>query len=593
MIKITVSPTPLERALFFIVIDTFLSFISLYLSYGLRFSFNTEPILVETMPVVFLVLLVLKISAIAYMKLYLVAWRFFSLNDAKHLLYAHFVAYGLFLVIFFIYSDPFMPMPRSIVLIDFFLSLSFLGSFRIIKRAILESSNTSTNNTVIIGANPKAASLIKSFLDKEVDYLPVAIVDSDKKSIGTYISNVKVYDIKDLDRVVKALSITSAVIAKELSPKELDECFEMLRNSGIKKIKIAKILDDRKSDLEELTIEDLLARKPKDLDMEVIRNFIKNKVVAITGGGGSIGSEIALQCAKMGARKLILIDNSEYNLYAIGEKLADRNVRLVLGSVCDEALMKGVLGSENIDILIHAAAYKHVPLVEENVEEAIKNNILCTKITIDAAIEFKVKKIVLISTDKAVRPTSVMGATKRVCELYAQNVDSKSSEIVAVRFGNVLGSSGSVIPKFKEQIAKGGPLTVTHKDIKRYFMMIPEACALVLQASAIAKGGELFILDMGEPVKIVDLAKKMLKLSNREDIEIIFTGLRAGEKLYEELFLDESEKKTEYESIYVGKKSFYDINQLNADIITLLNAQDKLSVLKKIVPEFDHYRGEL
>ena len=240
------------------------------------------------------------------------------------------------------------------------------------------------------------------------------------------------------------------------------------------------------------------------------------------------------------------------------------------------------------EIVIHAAAYKHVPLVEANIEEAILNNVIGTKNVIDMAIKHGAKKFVMISTDKAVRPTNVMGTTKRICELYSQNSNGNGTEIVAVRFGNVLGSSGSVIPKFKSQIENGQNLTVTHPDITRYFMLIPEACELVLQAGAIGRGGEIFILDMGEPIKIVDLAQKMIELSGRLDIKVEFSGLRPGEKLYEELLINESDAKTPYDSITVAKPTKYDINKLNQDIEELLTSEDKLSKLKRIVPEFNH-----
>ena len=246
------------------------------------------------------------------------------------------------------------------------------------------------------------------------------------------------------------------------------------------------------------------------------------------------------------------------------------------------------------DIVLHAAAYKHVPLCEANIKEAINNNVFGTKNVIDLSIAYGVQKVVLISTDKAVRPTNVMGTTKRICELYAQAVPSKETEIVAVRFGNVLGSSGSVIPKFKAQIAKGEPITVTHPEITRYFMLIPEACQLVLQAASIAKGRELFILDMGEPIKIVDLAKRMIELSGREDIEIIFTGLRPGEKLYEELLIDDGDLKTEYQSIMVSQNPPVDYDQLLAQLAGLLKGDEEVALqqLKCIVPEFNHMRNE-
>jgi FlaA1/EpsC-like NDP-sugar epimerase len=240
------------------------------------------------------------------------------------------------------------------------------------------------------------------------------------------------------------------------------------------------------------------------------------------------------------------------------------------------------------NIVIHAAAYKHVPLVEENISEAIVNNIIGTKNIIDISCKYNVQKVVLISTDKAVRPTNVMGTTKRICELYAQNKNAKNTIISAVRFGNVLGSSGSIIPKFKQLISEGKNLTVTHKDITRYFMLIPEACELVLQSGALGKGGEIFILDMGEEVKIVDLANKMIELSGRDNISIEFTGLRTGEKLYEELLIDDSQATTKYDSITVAKPTLYDIKELEKDINQLLECEDKIKQLQKIVPEFNH-----
>ncbi|HIP28249.1 MAG TPA: polysaccharide biosynthesis protein, partial [Sulfurovum sp.] len=334
-----------------------------------------------------------------------------------------------------------------------------------------------------------------------------------------------------------------------------------------------------------LSIEDLLARHPKDLDKKVIEKFVKGKSILITGAGGSIGSEIALQCALFNASHLTLLDHSEYNLYQIGEKIPKANLKLL--NITNKSLLEEIFEQVKPDIVIHAAAYKHVPVCENNQETAVYNNVLGSKIVMDVSILYGVQKVVIISTDKAVRPTNVMGATKRVTELYAQNVESKKTEIVAVRFGNVLGSSGSVIPKFKAQIEAGGPLTVTHSEITRYFMLIPEACQLVLQTASIAKGGELFILDMGDPIKIVDLAKQMIRLYGKEDeISIEFTGLRPGEKLFEELLLDESEQKTKYSSIFIANPTSYDITQLNHDIDVLLGVKDKVRALQEIVPEF-------
>jgi UDP-N-acetylglucosamine 4,6-dehydratase len=344
------------------------------------------------------------------------------------------------------------------------------------------------------------------------------------------------------------------------------------------------ILENDTSSLRRFSIEDLLARHPKDLDSETIVSFIRNKTVLITGAGGSIGSEISLQCHRYGAKKVVLVDHSEYNLYQIGEKVPSAQLRLC--NIIDRETFEEIINDTKPDIVIHAAAYKHVPLCEANVQSAIMNNIVGSRNVIDSAIAHNVSKIVIISTDKAVRPTNVMGTTKRIVELYAQNVDPKNSEIVAVRFGNVLGSSGSVIPKFKAQIEAGGPITLTHPDITRYFMLISEACQLVLQAAAIARGGELFILDMGESVKIADLANTMIRLYATQPIEIVYTGLRPGEKLYEELLIDESEQKTAFESIMIARSTHYPIEKLQEDMEILIESENKIAALQKIVPEF-------
>lgn len=337
--------------------------------------------------------------------------------------------------------------------------------------------------------------------------------------------------------------------------------------------------------LEDLSIEDLLARHPQDLDQTLITSFVKDKRILITGAGGSIGSEIARQCVAYGAEHLTLVDNSEYNLYQIGETIPE--AILSLTSVTDTKGLRELYAKEKPQIVIHAAAYKHVPICETNINAAVVNNVAGGKSVIDVSIEYAVQKVVIVSTDKAVRPTNVMGATKRVIELYANNVDSEETEIVAVRFGNVLGSSGSVIPKFKRQIEEGGPVTVTHPKITRYFMLVTEACQLVLQAAAIAKGRELFILDMGKPVRIVDLAEQMIRLYGKaNEVEIIYTGLRSGEKLYEELLLEESDQPTSYRSIFIAEPTQYNIQQLNEDIETLLEAKDKIAALQNIVPEF-------
>ncbi len=579
-------PTQTKRTIFFISSDILISFFSLFLAYNLRFNFVVPADFMNNFLLIFMILLVFKISFFSYFNIYKTAWRFFSLYEIKKILLAHLYAYLSFVAIFLIFREEMSPFARSIIIIDFMLSLVFIVFFRLLKRILLETgSSQKYKNTLIIGADPYIRSLLQA--KKDLNYSPVAMLDDKPELINTYISNLKVYAFDDLKRVIKSRDIEAVIISKTYEQKSLIEIFETLNKLEITDIKVINNLQDNK-ELKDISVEDLLARHPKDLDKELISNFIKDKIVLITGAGGSIGSEISRQCAKFGAKRLILLDHSEFNLYTIAEELNSVKPVLVMQSVINRDFLDLTFDKYKPQIVIHAAAYKHVPLVEDNIPEAILNNIMGTKNSIDCAIKHNVEKFVLISTDKAVRPTNVMGTTKRICELYAQNVEPKNTEIVAVRFGNVLGSSGSVIPKFKMQISQDGPITVTHPDITRYFMLIPEACELVLQAASIGKGVEIFILDMGEPIKIVDLAKKMIELSGKEDIKIEFTGLRPGEKLYEELLIDDSEANTEYQSITVAGKTFYSIDKLNEDISSLVSCENKLEKLKLIVPEFEH-----
>ncbi len=581
-----ITPSYLNRALFFIFFDILLSLTSLYLAYSLRFNFNIPREFLEMFLAVFMLLTALKITSFFIFRIYHIAWRFFGFSEAKKLFLAHIVAYSLFILLFLLFREYFSPFARSVLIIDFVLSLLFIGVLRVLKRLIIEqTSQVSLKPTLIIGANSKTTTIIKNAMAGEIDYHPEAIIGFHEEVNHTYINNVKVYPLDELKDIVVKKKIVSVVIVEDLSQTRLQSLFNELNTLGIKDIKKYKLLGSQHDKLERLSIEDLLAREPKDLDKETIISFIEGKNILITGAGGSIGSEIARQCEEFGAKSLTLIDNSEYNLYQIGEQI--KNAKLKLLSITDKMRLERVFLESDPDIVIHAAAYKHVPICEENQEMAIFNNVLGSKNVIDASIEHNVKKVVLISTDKAVRPTNVMGATKRIAELYANNVHAKETEIVSVRFGNVLGSSGSVIPKFKHQIETGGPVTVTHPDITRYFMLIPEACQLVLQTAAIAKGGELFVLDMGKPVKVIDLAKQMIRLYGKDDeVEIIFTGLRPGEKLYEELLLDDSEQETQYSSIFIAKPTPYDIEKLTKDIDTLLVTDDKVKALQHIVPEF-------
>ena len=490
-------------------------------------------------------------------------------------------------ILYYFYSVPFNLLFIDVVFYTFMINILVY----VYKYFYSIKGNKKTKSLVIYGAGKAGLQLQREFLSSE--YKLICFIDDDEILHHRSIDGISIFSREKYSLNYKNRFDLMIIAMPSASQEQIKSIYESMQDK-FEKIKILPSMQNilKKElfvkQLKDIGVEDLLARYPKDLDKNAIQNFIKDKIVLITGAGGSIGSEISRQCKAYGAKQLILVDHSEFNLYSILEELQDENIIPIMQSVKDIDILESTFSKYRPQIVIHAAAYKHVPLVEHNILEGITNNIIGTKNTIDLSIKYKVEKFVLISTDKAVRPTNVMGTTKRVCELYAQNVDSKNTEIVAVRFGNVLGSSGSVIPKFKAQIEAGKNITVTHPEITRYFMLIPEACELVLQAASIGKGGEIFILDMGEPIKIVDLAKKMIELSGRSEIEIEFCGLRCGEKLYEELLIDDSDKKTQYESITVASPTFFDIEELNKKIEELLVCEDKISKLKEIVPEFDH-----
>jgi len=578
-----------KRFVFFLLSDCILLALSIFLSFALRFSGEIPQDFYQGMIKAGFILLLLKILFLFVFRIYKVAWRFFSLSEARKIFLALALANFSFLLIFYFFSDFFNPFPRSVIGIDFALSYLFIGALRISKRMFVDFKPRKEDEEklcIVVGATSKALHLLKGAKEGNLGFLPVAVVDDRKELIGTYCDKFIVAPKSKIKDYVQQ-EVKTAIIALDLEQKELKQLFDELVSYGINDIKIFSFTQNEARDI---SIEDLLARKPKDLDDSAVRTFLKDKIVLVSGAGGSIGSELCKQCIKFGAKFLIMLDHSEYNLYKISEELSafKDKISCILLSILDSKALEEVLDEFRPDLILHAAAYKHVPLCEINPHSAVLNNILGTKILTDCAKKKGVKKFVMISTDKAVRPTSIMGCSKRVCELYTLNSSSKDFEVACVRFGNVLGSSGSVIPKFKAQIAANQALSLTHPDIVRYFMLVDEAVQLVLQASAIAKGGELFVLDMGEPVRIMDLAKKMLLLSNRNDLEIQITGLRKGEKLFEELLIDEKDVQTKYESIFVTKSQSVDLQILNAQIQRLLNTKDVVGILKEIVPEFKH-----
>lgn len=534
------------------------------------------------------VILLRCLSSFLLLRDYMASWR---KSTQKTFLRKVFINLPVFFVVAlsFYGKTPFSLMFSEFLFYVFLMNLSVYLYWHLMNRRSIDKSKTA----IIYGAGAAGTKIAQELAS--TGYVIKCFVDDDETLQKRSIDGKKVISKTELRRLLLSRKFALLVIALPRNANQVVKNIYREFEKDFNQIRIMppleEILQDESfmSQLKPVSLYDLLSRDSKSLDKESISNFIKGKVVLVTGAGGSIGSEIVRQCIKYQAKELILVDHSEFNLYKVTEECRHFNINNVLCSVCDRKALAEIFQKCSPNIVFHAAAYKHVPLVEENISIAIRNNILGTKNAIDLAIEAGVESFILISTDKAVRPTNVMGATKRVCELYLQNVDPKSTKLAAVRFGNVLGSSGSVIPKFEEQIRNGGPVTVTHPEITRYFMLIPEACELVLQAGAIAKNSEVFVLDMGQPVKIIDLAKQFIRLSGRDDIDIEIVGLRPGEKLYEELLIEEDDISTDYKDIFIGRRTFYDISILNQDIELLMKDDvNHLIILKKIVPEFEH-----
>ena len=549
----------------------------------------------------FMLDVVMVVIAVRILASYLI-YKDYSLSWSKSTGKSYLIKTVVYVSAFVLYAPYFYGELRLAFLVGEFFAYMFLMSFSMYAYGYLTSRVSKLKSVAIYGAGSAGIKIAEEL--KSSEYKVLYFIDDDSSLQKRSIDGKKILSRDKFKTICKDAKVDLLMIAVPSAKSDsIKDIYEEL-HEFTKMVNVLPSLDNILQDkpisnqLKDVGVEDLLARHPKGLDKSKISEFIDAKVVMITGAGGSIGSEICRQCVKYGASKLILVEHSEYNLYAIEHELvslmqSELEVQIIpkMLNVKDKDSLDEVFAKYKPDIVVHAAAYKHVPMVEENISSGILNNIIGTKTCIDLAVKYEVEKFVLISTDKAVRPTNVMGTTKRICELYAQNKNSIKTEIVAVRFGNVLGSSGSVIPKFKEQIKNGQNITVTHPDITRYFMLIPEACELVLQAGSLGNGGEIFILDMGEPVKIVDLAQKLIDLSGAEDIKIEFSGLRPGEKLYEELLIDDTDCSTQYDGITVARPTKYDIDILNADIDELVACVDDSSRLKKlkdIVPEFEH-----
>ncbi len=570
---------------------------SLLFAFLLRFEFHIPAVYLEHAIRWLAVLLVVRTIVHASMGLFHGLWRYSGSRDLIALAKASVLSTAVFaLIVTFLGPQG---LPRSIIVMDWLGSVVIVGGVRFSIRAIREIAVQAAKpppegkrrRLLIVGAGDAGEMLIREIARiHAAKFEPIGFVDDNKVKVGERIHGVPVLGpLAAVPSLVEKHEIDEVIIAvPSASGKEMRRIVDLCSGTGahIRTLPgVDKLIDGRVTvnQLQAVKIEDLLGREPVVLDNEAINAFVRSRVVMVTGAGGSIGSELCKQVARFGPRKIILVEQAENNLFHIHRALVrefpDVPIVPCVADICDTKRLENVFADEKPHVVFHAAAHKHVPMMEENPGEAIKNNVFGTKKVADLAAKYHVEKFVMVSTDKAVNPTSIMGVSKRCAEIYVQALSLRTkTQFVTVRFGNVLGSAGSVIPLFQEQIAAGGPVNVTHPDMKRYFMTIPEASQLILQAGAMGNGGEIFVLDMGEPVKIVDLARDLIKLSGfvpGEDIEIKFTGMRPGEKLFEELATDdEHADRTKHPKIFIGKFRPYELARIEACFAQLHELSD-------------------
>jgi len=610
--------TEKTRTLFFLISDVVLISLSFYLAFLLRFEGQIPIQYFEGNIQAAIFLALFFCIPIFYLyKLYHFTWAYVSMQEIISLFKAVSLSFLVLGASLFVLRDynVVSGFPRSILLISYFLVFLSTGLIRFSKRIYLniaKGANGVENGkrTLIVGAGDAGEQILRSIqVGKHNMYLPIGFVDDNQMKQNVSIHGLKVLGkIENIAGIAKTESVEEMIIAlPSAGSGTIKKAVELGRKAGVKNIKIlpsiAELIGGKVSigNVREVEVEDLLGREPVSVDTEKIEKFIKDKIVLITGAAGSIGSELSRQVAKLKPSKLLILDQDETGMFYISNELKanfpDITIFSLIADIRDPNKIDGIFNQFKPSIVFHAAAYKHVPLMEENPQEAVKNNIFGMKTVADVSLKHGAEKFVFISTDKAINPTSVMGATKRVGEMISQVLNQKNhTKFVSVRFGNVLGSRGSVIPTFKEQIKRGGPVRVTHPDMKRYFMITSEACLLVMQAAEMGEGGEVFVLDMGEQIKIVDLAKEMIKLSGfkpDEDMPIVFTGVRPGEKLYEEILTPkEGTVATKNEKIFIAKLSSWDESKLNYHLDKLKNlmynskSEEIKQVLKEIVPTY-------
>ncbi len=612
-----------------ISIDACLVVAAYLLAYLLRFEGQIPQQEWKSFSTTILYILPFKMFVFIYFGLYRGMWRYTSLVDLLNVLKATFTSSVLIiLTILFIYR--FQGFPRSVFIIDGFLTFIFIGGIRIVIRLLLSEKESGLyflfhspfskgkitkpkKRLLIIGAGDAGEKMLREIHDNpRLNYEVVGFLDDDSNKKGMRIHGVpvlgsipRIHDMTYRDEMDEILIATPSVSAKQMR-----RIIEACEGTGLKSRTtpgIGELIDGKISfkSVREVSFEDLLGRDPVNLDMERIGNYLSDKVVLVSGAGGSIGTELCRQISLFAPKNIILLDKTENSLFHLEMEFRQRYPKVtitpVLGDVQNKPFLEKLFDASKPQVVFHAAAFKHVPIVELNPWEAVFNNILGTKNIVEMSHKFRIERFIMISTDKAVRPSSVMGATKRVAEMITSCYAlSNPTRFVSVRFGNVIGSEGSVIHLFKKQIERFGPVTVTDPEITRYFMTIPESCKLILQAGALGEGGEIFILDMGTPIKILDMARDLIRRSGFKPdvgIEIKFIGLRPGEKLHEELITEgEGVVRTPYEKIFVLKGDTYDLNWLYGkieELVKLANEQDAggiKSKLKEIIPEYQPYQ---
>ncbi len=604
-----------------IFIDLAVIIFSTALGFILRFNFELKQALSFHPGYAILLTAGSGLFAILITKSYMGIVRYTGVDDGMRIMYASLLslAVGTLTNLIFYYNNGKNLVPFSVLLITFFASFLFLFYYRLLVKTIFKhyKGEVATKANVAIFGAASLGLITRNILETDTSskFKVVAFFEDDVTKTGKVINGIKIYDAQEIAEQISKLDLTEIIIAiKDLTPERKSEIAEICLNKKVK-LRIVPPADKwvkgefTVKQLKTINIEDLLGRESIKLDEDSLFAELSNKRICITGAAGSIGSELVRQVINYHPRSVILIDQAESPLHDIEMEIKasfpDVKIMVFVADITHEPRMRKILSEFRPHIMLHAAAYKHVPMMESNPSEAVVNNILGTKLLADLSAEFEVDRFVMISTDKAVNPSNVMGCSKRIAEIYVQslqlhlNATKKSASrthFVTTRFGNVLGSNGSVIPTFKRQIENGGPVTVTHPEITRFFMTIPEACRLVLEAGIMGKGGEIFIFDMGKPVRIYDMAKRMIRLSGFEpgkDIEIVFTGLREGEKLFEELLNDkENTIPTHHEKILKARVTEYDYVYIDSMISLFQDlAYDKnelkmVALMKEIVPEF-------